>query len=238
MEIREYYEMIRKMLEDAESIIHHQMVIAGIHEELKQRRMLPFETDEIYRDHFGTPPFEPIEHTVAGVTFTTTILHREGTQLRDIKGADLLYEIKDEKYILVQYKKANSSGRVRANSAQLDTLLNNCPAICYYKKRPRDYIPIRMNGYCGCFYRIENNNEKRYVHACEAKTLFGTRNSATFREFSSGISKETFVELFAKCRLGAMTQVKKSYHYVNLLKQQNHFIMHIVQSGKFYSSNQ
>jgi len=238
MKPEEYYEMIRNMLEDAESLAHQQMVIVEVHDKLKRRRILPYERDVISQDHYGAAPFEPIEHSVAGVTFTTTMLHREGIQFKDINGADLLYEIENEKYVLVQYKKADSSGRITGDLVQLNRLLNNCPAKCYYKKRPRNYYPLRINGFCGCFYQLYNNYTKKYVHACEAKTIFGKRASVSYDDFSSGIRKATFEELFAKCRLGAMTSEKKSNWYISILKALGHAILYVLQSGRFNDTTQ
>lgn len=236
MEIEEFNIMIQQMLDNVNAIIHHQMVIGEIKQELADRRNQPFEQDSIYLDKYGSLPSEPEKRNICGVDFTITILHQEGKQLSDIKGADLLYEIEGEKYILVQYKNADIFGKIKADLSQLQTLLKNCPSICYYKKKPRDDVPYRMNGFCGCFYRVDYKNIKKYLHACEVNQIFGNKNTKPFTEFSVGICKETFEELFATCRLGAMTKTKESKYYINEILKQDHFILHVLQRG-IWSSN-
>jgi hypothetical protein len=73
-------------------------------------------------------------------------LHRRGVSARDIHGANLLYEIEGEKYVLIQYKTPSSAGRVSRDETQLDTLVASCPeGVCY----PRASWP-----HCGSWHCV------------------------------------------------------------------------------------
>jgi hypothetical protein len=186
----------------------------------------------IYKDQFGQYPGEPIEHVIDGIRITIRILHQTGKGLRDIRGADLLYEIEDEKYALIQYKSPRKSdGRVAVDKEQLKELIGTCPGVCFYKKKRPTQTPVRMNGYCGCWYTVRSATSSSYMHACEAQHIFGERGTAGEREFQTGLRKDEFERLFAICRIGALTSVKGSKFYINKALDQGDMVFHVVQHG-------
>lgn len=67
---------------------------------------------------------------IDGVVIEKTVIHRRGTRDADIAGADLLFEIVGEKYVLVQYKKSSGKGRVTNDRDQLRELISNCSSMC------------------------------------------------------------------------------------------------------------
>jgi hypothetical protein len=104
MESVEFKAALQLALDDATAIIHNQHIIAGIHADLDHNLLNPFEQDFIYQEHFGQFPSEPRIIVSNGVVIITRILHQTGTRLSDIRGVDLLYEIENEKFGLIQYK--------------------------------------------------------------------------------------------------------------------------------------
>jgi hypothetical protein len=131
------------ILNDITVIVHNQQVLAGIHDKCEFNRLHPFEQDYIYRDHYGSMPSEPRKFKVGDVEITSRILHQTGIGLRDVTGADLLYEIENEKFGLIQYKRSQGHS-IKADSEQLSILLSNCPEKCMYNKRrpfPKDWLP-------------------------------------------------------------------------------------------------
>lgn len=233
----EFIESYNLILNDAAAIAHNQQVLAGVHTQLNHNIFNPFEQDFIYEDHFGQRPTEPHQFTINNVKITTRILHQTGIGLRDVVGADLLYEIENEKFGLIQYKKTNN-GNVKNDMAQLDTLLNNCPEICVNKKKrpiPSKWIPVKLNAFCGVWYCVFNNGERRYVHACEAEAIFNDKRSIQVNHFRTGLSKESFLELFASCRIGALLRPRdiKSEIYTSQLLEQKHVIVKVQQQGRW-----
>lgn len=240
MESQDLSTISNVIFSDITSIIHNQQVLAGIHAKLKLNEFRPFEQDYIYRDHYGTMPSQPRTFKVDGIEMTSRILHQTGIGLRDVTGADLLYEIEDEKFCLVQYKRSYNHN-VKADSKQLQTLLGNCPEKCMHnKRRPlrKEWLPIKVNSFCGSWYCvIDNNGEKRFVHGCEAEAIFQRNQSVHDKEFHFGISESTYLELFSSCRIGALVRVpldkKVKTGYVENLLESNHLIFEIVQKGKW-----
>ena len=234
MEIAEYNEIIRRMDEQINSIIHHQRVLADIYSELNRNRDNPFEQDYIYRDQYGGLPSDPVQHNIGGVKITTRVLHQTGHGLSDIMGADLLYEIQDVKYVLIQYKRLPvGSTSFTVDAVQLNKILNNCPSICIYRRNIPKAVPTIMNGYCGCFYRVITKNESKFLPACEVGFLSSASNSVPVTKIFSGLSKDTFEELFASCRLGALTRVRKPDKYIGECLSQWHLILHVLQNGQW-----
>jgi hypothetical protein len=229
MERDELSKLVELIQNDAQAILEHQAVLAGVKEQIAQNRRSPFEQDSIYADHYGDLPSQPQERTIDGIRITTQILHQTGIGLRDIAGADLLYEIEGEKYALIQYKRPNRQNLVQNDQAQLDALLSKCPSVCSYKGRANLLQPPRLNGYCGCWYNCLTNDGSRYVHACEAKAIFTGKASVSERKFASGMTKEEFDRLFAVCRIGALVRIQSSAHYVQRQLSSNHLVFYLFQ---------
>jgi len=229
-------------------ILHWQRVLAGIHEEIKENLEHPFEQDLIYEAVYGSKPAEGRKIQVDGVEIVARILHRTGKRQRDIRGADLLYEIENEKFVLVQFKRADEKGRVHGEAEQLAELLEQCPAVCFYKRKPSPVLPPRLNGFCGVWYRVDVPHLKNayFVHGCESLQIFAKGEGKNFSEMAShaqksvpagqferGLDQDMFLRLFAMCRLGAIVRIKKPSRYIETLQEQQHLIFHILQRGRF-----
>lgn len=240
MNPNEFAETYNLILNDVAAIAHNQQVLAGIQAQLNYNIFNPFEQDIIYEDHFGQMPSEPRQFTYRGVTITSRILHQTGVSLRDIVGADLLYEIVDEKFGLIQYKRAKN-GSVRNDVVQLEVLLNNCPDMCSNKKKrpiPLNWIPLRLNAFCGSWYCVFDGKERMYVHACEAEAIFNGKGSAQIHYFKTGLTKESFLELFSSCRIGALLRrypgpIIRPDIYTSRLLEQRHIILEVRQQGRW-----
>lgn len=236
MELSEFQELTDLVSDEVAAVIHAQTVLADIHQKLDLNRFRPFEQDIIYAEQYGGVPSNSRTFEYAGVKITTRILHQTGKGLADIRGGDLLYEIEGEKYIITQFKKADSRGKVQNNKPQLDALLKNCPGVCMYKRRGVTGIPARLNGFCGVWYRIDQPAPKRethYVHACEAKKIFDNHGSVNSSNFRSGLTKETFIELFAYCRIGALTRVQPSQAQIDILVAKQELVFEAIQTGRW-----
>ena len=240
MERVELVETVNLMLDDAIAIIHNQQLLANIHTQLDRHLLFPHEQDYIFSDHYGQMPSEPRREVINGITVTSRILHQAGVGLRDIVGADLLYEIVDRKFGLIQYKRASSIGSVKNDRQQLETLLNNCPSVCMHKKNrpiPLNWLPLRINSFCGCWYCIIDGDERKYMHACEAEASFDNRTAANFNAFRIGIEKEAFLSMFASCRIGALIRRVpregdiSSARYVQPLLVQRHIVLEVRQTN-------
>lgn len=239
METEEFAATFEVMLDDTAAIIHNQKVLADIHDELDKNQLRPFEQDYIYKEHFGSMPSDPIAIEHNGVTITTRVLHQTGIQMRDITGADLLYEIEGEKFGLIQYKRENRHV-IKGDYGQLNTLLNNCPDVCKNKKSrpiPQNWLPLKLNSYCGSWYATISKGEKRFLHACEAESIFWNSSTANISTFDSGLSKDTFLELFSNCRIGALVRKPKDENirqlYLGSLVENQHLVFEVVQKGKW-----
>ena len=245
MESSEYFEVLDVMLEDTAAIIHNQQVLAGIQEQIRRNEERPFEQDLIYRDQFERFPSEPITREMHGVQIVSRVLHQTGLRLSDVAGADLMYEIKNEKFGLIQYKK-ESSGRIRGDKPQLRNLLDNCPEICYNRRHPLTAarMPSKLFSFCGCWYAVFSHDAingavPRYVPACEAEFIFQTNSTASFAQFRGGIARDVFLEFFASCRIGALVRRKENNfardRYIQQLIEDRHIILEITQQGTWSS---
>ena len=231
MEIAEYNRIVYDVNDEIDSIIHHQRVLAGLYQKINTALLRPMEQDYIYKDHYGKFPIEPQEHVIDGITFTSRILHQTGKRLSDIAGADFLYEIENVKYALIQHKRASTQYRISNDKEQFEQLLNNCPPVCMYKKSPPTISPVRLNGFCGCWYRVGYEDKEHYIHACEAKFLHGNTKTTNVSKFKHGISKAEFDKMFASCTIGALTKIHNSHMYVASLLEQSHIVFEVVQKG-------
>lgn len=114
MERDELASLMELIQDDALAILENQAALSEVKDQLRHNQNKPFEQDFIYVDNYGDLPSKPHRQTIAGIEITTQVLHQTGTGLRDIAGADLLYEIESEKYALIQY---NISGRMGRSSS-------------------------------------------------------------------------------------------------------------------------
>lgn len=187
-------QIIAHVMHEVDSIIDRQRTIERVKNELDQRKQNPHEEDFIYDE--ATNGQRIFREVVDGVEIEKTVLHRRGSQDTDISGADLLYEIVGEKYILVQYKKSDKNGRVKNDKTQLEELIASCSNSC------PPFSP-HMLGVCGSWYCLIDGGNLSYMPACIAHATFSGKASCTASSFNKTLDRDAFLSAFSKCYVGA-----------------------------------
>lgn len=164
-----------------------------VRRELGRRQANPTEEFFIDQDAFGAEPTAPRTFEVMGTTVQVWKTHRAGLRCSDIKGADLYYEVSDQKFLLVQYKSPDLRGRVRLDDDQLTELEDACPTRC----------PPSNRFACGSWYAIRSSGGAKYFPGCEAREVFGAAASRSEKFFVNGLTQARFREDFGLCRIGA-----------------------------------
>jgi len=187
-------EIIAQVMLEVDGIIDRQRTIRRVRGELDSRHKNPHEEDFIYDE--ATNGQRVFREVVDGVVIEKTVLHRRGSHDSDISGADLLFEIVGEKYVLVQYKRADQSGRVKNDKTQLDELIASCSNSC---------PPFRphMLGVCGSWYCLIDGRGLSYMPGCVAYSTFSGKGSCSASAFDKALDREAFLSAFAKCYVGA-----------------------------------
>ena len=196
MEELEWRTLVGTINKDIAGIVHAQRVLEEVNDELHNRTTRPIEEDYIFADGFGRSPGAPHVILIDGVEISTRMLHRRGLGQKDIKGADLLYEIAGRKFVLVQYKVPDARYRVTNDRSQLCELMASCPNPC----------PPHSPGFwptCGAWYAVHSQDKSAYLPACEAQRVFGDNQSRLFSTFGTGMEQHVFQQLFARCWTGA-----------------------------------
>lgn len=198
MQEREWRRLVEDINADIAGIIRAQQTLSEVNEALVRRANNPVEEDFIHADMWSIDSAMPRITQVDGVSIQTRMLHRRGLSQRDIKGADLLYEIVGRKFALIQYKKPDRQRRVKRDKEQLDDLIKSCPTPC----------PPFQSGFvhrCGSWYAVKPDtpNAASYVPACVASQVFGEWNSRKEDHFRFGLSFGDFQRAFGACLTGA-----------------------------------
>jgi hypothetical protein len=220
---QEWTDVQAVVFSDIDGIVHAQRTLHDVKEQLAARAQHRSEEDRIFRDAFGLEPGEAREVSVDGVDIEVTLLHRKGASHSDIMGADLLYEIAGQKFILIQYKRASNSGRVVHDDAQLTDLIAACPNPC----------PPWSEGLvatCGAWYSV---SEDSYMPACMAKQIFGAKKSKTAKSFGRGLPQDVFDTLFARCWSGARIAPARIAVVAWRLFELNRAMFVVTQRGSF-----
>lgn len=222
-----WVDLVQRINSDIAGIVKSQRVLREVNEEVSRRKQRPTEEDFIDEDAFGDSPDVPRIKDVDGVQIKIRKLHRRGISATDVKGADLIYEIEDRKFVLIQYKRPNSQGRLTKDGDQLQEQIDACPSKC----PPHE---LRNWPTCGSWVCIkESAGEALYLPACETMAVFGSAASRDFSKFSRGLSAPAFQELFARCWIGARTVPVSLAAYVNTAVQNDHVVYLLSQQGTF-----
>ena len=193
----EYAATVDIINEHVTAILRGRALLRSVREALAENANRPFEQDHVFARHYGRAPSEAQQHLVHGVAITSRILHQTGTNLSDIAGADLLYEVEDSKYVLIQYKRANA-GRVTNDPEQMTELIGGCPSRCNSH--------LLSAFWCGAWVAlVVSDADQVILPSCAARDVFAGRKSATVSSFKRAMTHSTFDELFAKCYAGART---------------------------------
>jgi len=219
-------ELIRRINDDIAGIIRGQRILDEINSNLAERDLRPLEEDFIDSDAFGGDPGQPRVVQVDGVEILVRKLHRRGLRQSDVMGADLLYEIADRKFVLVQYKTPDKQGLVGKDDDQLDRLMQSCAAQC-----SSDH-PFTWSR-CGAWVAVRSRTESLYLPACEAARVFGDAASRKVDRFSNGISSEVFQQLFARCWTGARTAPSEFAYLAWRALAGDRLLVSVLQRGSF-----
>ena len=217
--------------DDIVDLVHNQKIYNDTKNKLNINLKKPFEQDEIYNDIYGRYPAEGVEKEIYGAKVRIRIAHQTGKNQSDINSADVVYEIEDLKYIIVQYKKGNQKN-ISIDIDQLNKLLMSCPDRCTFKKNEmRQFSEPRLNGLCGIYYKLMSPAGISYLHACAVKSLLGGK---VFKDNgNNGISKNTFEELFAKCKIGAPVTMSEVLRRQSTILEHDDLVVHVTQENKF-----
>jgi len=211
--------------DDIRHIIRNQRVLRDVTRQLDARDQRPLEEDFIDADLHDVRPGSATIREVDGVQIVIRKLHRRGASSGDIRGADLLYEIENEKYVLIQYKTPDSRGRVAKDEEQMAILKDSCSSPC---QPTSSVLP-----FCGSWYAVRSLAGTVYHPVCLAEQIFGPAGSRYATAFSRGLSRETFDELFARCWIGARTRPLDISYLVWSLFNADHFLVTAFQRGRF-----
>jgi len=155
---------------------------------------------------------------IYGIPIKKKVLHRKS---ESSNGADLLLEIENEKFAIIQFKKVTSNNRYQFEIEQLD----NLGEFCRWCKDSQ-FLPPQ----CPCYVWLIDDSGRfplyRVYRLCELKKILRGRLSAPKTDFySSGIKRSTFRELFVKCWAGMQIIKKPSDDILlNYIDGTNHVI--------------
>lgn len=136
-----------------------------------------------------------------GVIIKKRILHRKSERYN---GADLLLQIEDRKFALVQFKRVNSDHRYRFDQGQLDKL----SAFCQFCDETI-IIPPQCPSYILLIDDTPRYPVYRVYRLCEVRRILNGRGSVHKTEFYQyGVQRRTFKESFVKCWAGAYMNIK------------------------------
>lgn len=225
MELEEWSETVSFVRDEIQNIIRAQRIHRRIRQQLAARDLAPLEEDfidaDLDNDSVGAPHYFDVE----GVQIVTRKLHRRGLKSADVMGADLLYEIEGQKYAIIQIKKPDRNGRIALDTDQLDVLVENCPVPAC---DGRGHWPR-----CGSWYAVRDSGVSLYHQACEVRAIFGGAASRNMSGFESGLSKETFDELFALCLVGAPISPTAMGAVVTSSLNADRVLFAVLQRGRF-----
>lgn len=201
MKLNEWRSLVKAVNADITGMAKAQQVQIDVRAAIRHRAANPMEEQLIDADAFDQGLGQPKRVTINGVEVKISKLHRAGIDAKDVKGADLFYEISNNKFVLIQYKSPSASGRVLLDDEQLSELQSNCPNTC----------PPSIRFSCGSWFALRSTSGDAYFPACEARRIFGTHKSRKADAFINGLTKVQFHNEFGKCHIGARTRPIKPF---------------------------
>jgi hypothetical protein len=220
----ELRDTVHDMNEQVQWILENQRRRANIAAQLARRNANPLEEDFIEADLMGSQIGVPSRHVVDGVEVIVRKLHRRGASAADIAGADLLYEITGEKFVVIQYKTPDSRHRVSKDEPQIEQLTSSCSNPC----PPR---PVMFYG-CGAWHAVRNG--RGYYHpACLVSEIFDKHKTRSEKAFLGGFSKRDFDLMFARCLVGAPVREGIVEGLAQIRVEEGRLVVLVTQQGRF-----
>lgn len=219
------FETINK---DINSILKAQKIHAQIKSKLSEKLVKMNEEDFIDMDAFATSSDGSTIKFIENVEVKVTKLHRKGDLSTDILGADMLYELEDKKFLLVQYKNATNESQIKCDKQQILEIKDTCAKRCKIHGVPHYY--------CGAWYKLCRKEGSRFLRACDALNVFGSADSRAYSKFSETISESTFFRQFAECKIGSPLEfqdIDSALAFINT----SDLAFHVRQSGSFGPTN-
>lgn len=146
-------------------------------------------------------------------TVQIALIH--GRKGERITGADLAFELRDQKVVFVQAKRAGPRGRIHFNRFQLYKLLDLEAQLCAANRHPASVTswgsgfltrfapPWCLVAYYHLIMGTPSETEERLYHASEVSFVLGQRKSCSQGEFKGhGLRPEDFRDLFWRCTIG------------------------------------
>lgn len=198
------------------------------------KKLIEATCKQLLHEGWSGDPAEP--HWIKTLTrenYTLRIALIHGRRGERISGADLAFELRDEKVVLVQAKRVGSRGRMSFSRFQMHKLLEVEAELCGPTRHrldacspsPRVHLPYA--GLCRlAFYYLvmgtASQPQERLFHASEVSFVLGNRKSASQTEFvGQGLSPKDFQDLFWQCKIGGPDldySVKAAiFHYYSLV---------------------
>ena len=142
--------------------------------------------------------------------YTLKISFIHGRKGESITGADLAFELKNEKIIFVQSKRVSTNGRIHFNRFQLFKLFEleseisgKVFYILYPWSIPFNLFPKNLVCFYHLIMRKNQQVQERFFHISEVNFVLGSYKSITQNEFiNQGMTKEEFRERFWGCEIG------------------------------------
>lgn len=139
---------------------------------------------------------------IHGVRVKKTIVHSKS---EEYNGADVYLEVEDQKFALVQFK-VQHSRRFNFDKKQLQKLGVWCDYCTKDASRP-----VLCPSFVWLIHASDDIEKHRILKLCQLQKILGDRSSASFSEFNyTGITRNAFKELLAKCWVGAPFKRKPS----------------------------
>ncbi|MEM3465253.1 MAG: hypothetical protein QW566_02160 [Candidatus Jordarchaeales archaeon] len=168
-------------------------------EEVKERLL-----SEGWKEEWEDRPWVKVLEREKYVLRIAVIHARHGEH---ITGADLVFEIKDNKIILIQSKRVGVNGRFTFNRLQL---LKLAELEAYLNLRSQSVnpfyllIPFGKTAFYHLIMDFPSQTQERFFHVSEIIFSLGSRKSVSQDEFvKMGITKEEFYDMFLNCKIGA-----------------------------------
>ena len=198
------------------------------------KRVIEKTCKQLLHEGWSEDPAEP--HWSKKLTrnnYSVRIALIHGRKGERITGADLAFEVKDQKIVIVQAKRVGSRRRIAFNRFQMQKLLELEAEVCGQTLRGRSASsPISCHppgsprlcrvAYYHLVMGTPTQTQERLFHASEVSFVLGNRKSSSQSEFvGQGLSPEDFQRLFWECRIGGPDldySIKTDvFHYYSLL---------------------
>ena len=134
-----------------------------------------------------------------------------------VSGADLIFELKGKKLVLIQAKRVGADGRIHFNRLQLSSLADFEERADYsFLQTWRGFfLPRALRKIC--FYQLimttNGHVQQRVFHIRQVNDVLGSRRSVNQSEFvNQGLREDEFHDQFWRCNIGGPDMPEDDKH--------------------------